>query len=269
MRLLLTNDDGINSPGLFLLAAALRERGHRVFIVAPSSDQSGVSHAISFLRGPRKLSEVDTDTWICEGTPVDCVVTALLGGIPELAIRSEPGSTTERIPPDAVISGINRGANLGTDITFSGTAAAARQGALFFLPSLALSLIEGPVWNWDMAVIFVVEQLAHILSLWKPDSFLNINIPNKQEIPSALVHAFPSLRYYNDRMEIFHAPDGCTYCFPRAGKPSASFGDVSKGADPNPEEGSDWDIVSRNNASVSEICIHPVLLESVRGRGEG
>ena len=255
MRLLLTNDDGVNSPGLVLLAAALRELGHRVFVVAPATDRSGVSHAITFLNSPCKLVELEKDTWACDGTPVDCVVVALLGGIPELCITG-PQHAEDCAPPDAVISGINRGANLGTDIVYSGTASAARQGALCNIPSLALSLVEGgDFWNWDMAVIFAVERLEEMLSHWKPGSFVNVNIPNQREIPSSLVHAFPSIRYYNDRIEVYHAPNGHRYCFARSGESCAK-----------PEQGSDWGAVEENSASISEIFIYPVMLESVKGR---
>jgi 5'-nucleotidase len=163
-----------------------------------------------------------------------------------------------------VISGINRGANLGTDILFSGTASAARQGALYDIPSLAFSLVEGGMdtaealvpcgdhWYWDMAVSFAVEHLDRIRGCWKPDSFINVNIPNRKEKPLDLVHAFPSLRYYNDSIDIYHAPDGCRYCFTKVGKVSAK-----------PEQGSDCEVVAGNNASLSEIYIHPPLLESV------
>lgn len=275
MRILLTNDDGISSPGILMLAAGLREAGHRVFVVAPASNQSGVSHSISFINGPCKLTEIDRDTWICQGTPVDCIVTGLLGGIPELsilpAVQMENGAGS---PPDAVISGINRGANLGTDIVYSGTAAAARQGALCGIPSLALSLTESAEWNWEMAVVFVVEQLTEMMACWKPDSFVNVNIPNRRELPDSLVHGFPSLRYYNDHMERYHAADGSVYCFSRPGDISPSLengavpGSQSVRVDARPERGSDWDAVENNNASISEIFVHPVLLESVRGKGE-
>jgi 5'-nucleotidase len=238
MRLLLTNDDGINSPGLLLLAAALREAGHRVFVLAPSADRSGVSHSISFLNEPRKIVRVDDDTWSCEGTPVDCVVIGLMGGLPECAP-----------PPDAIVSGINRGANLGTDIIYSGTAAAARQGALCNIPSLALSLVEGDAWYWDMAVAFAVERFTEMLDFWKHDCFVNVNIPSQKETPRGLVHAFPSLRYYNDSIETYYAPDGQRYCFARAGEISAK-----------PEKGSDWEAVAGSNASISDILIHPALL---------
>ncbi|MDR2575853.1 MAG: 5'/3'-nucleotidase SurE [Treponema sp.] len=237
MRLLLTNDDGINSPGLLLFAAALRKAGHRVFVLAPSADRSGVSHSITFLNMPRKIVRVDEDTWSCDGTPVDCVVIGLMGGLPEC------------VPIDAIVSGINRGANLGTDLVYSGTAAAARQGALCHIPSLALSLLEGDAWYWDMAVAFALERFAEMLAFWKPDCFVNVNIPGQKENPRGLVHAFPSLRYYNDSIETYYAPDGQRYCFARSGEVSAK-----------PEKGSDWEAVTGNNASISDILIHPALL---------
>jgi 5'-nucleotidase len=261
MRILLTNDDGINSPGILQLAAGLREAGHRVFVMAPNTDRSGVSHSISFLGGPIKIVQKADDTWSCFGTPVDCVVVSLLGAIPELG----------EALPEIIISGINRGANLGTDIVFSGTAAAARQGAFHDIPSLALSLagrkpspkigppIEG--WNWDMSVAFVVKHLEEMLSFWKPGSFVNVNIPNRKEMPNSLVHSFPSFRYYNDSLETYHAPDGTRYCFIKPGEISASKDALDvKNAGAKPEKESDWEAVDGDNASLSVILIHPVLI---------
>jgi 5'-nucleotidase len=193
------------------------------------------------------MTAIAADAWSCEGTPADCVGIALSGGIPET--------------PDVVISGINRGANLGTDILYSGTTAAARQGAFYAIPSVAFSLIQGDegfedVWHWDMAVGFAVEHFDRILGCWKPDSFVNVNIPNWPEKPRELVHAFPSFRYYNDRIDIYHAPDGCRYSFVSIGKATAK-----------PEQGSDWEAVMEHKAALSEIFIHPLLRESVIERG--
>jgi len=260
MRILLTNDDSIKSPGINLLAASLRKAGHRVFVVAPETNQSGVSHAIRFLDGPSKLTQIGEDTWSCEGTPADCVIIALKGGIPELCLLEGESRKMKQPPPiDLIISGINQGANLGTDIIYSGTAAAARQGAFFKIPSLALSLLHrGDEWNWDMAAGFAVERLDEMVSYWKLDSFINVNIPNRREKPAALVLAFPSLRYYSDSIEVYQAPDGCRYCFAKAWDISAQT-----------EQGSDCDVTAKNNASLSAIFIHPVLLESVKEKGGG
>jgi len=252
MRILLTNDDGADSPGILLLADALRGAGHRVFMVAPSYNASGVSHCITFFKGPRKFAEIGRDSYSLDGTPADCVVVAVRGGIPEIDMR-------KGTPPDAVISGINHGANLGTDIVYSGTAAAARQAAFGGIRSLALSLVHADLFSWDdkavhwnTAVAFVTERLDEMLGYWKPDTFVNVNIPNRAEKPAALVRAFPSRRIYNDRITLQKGADGETYCH-------AGIEEVSG----NSRNGSDWDVVGENNASLSEVYIHPVLLENV------
>jgi 5'-nucleotidase len=254
MRILLTNDDGIASPGIGLLAKALRLAGHRVFVIAPSANRSGVSHSISFLDSPCRLREIEADTWSCSGTPADCVVVGLLGGVPEIQSITAQENGRPASPPDLIVSGINRGANLGTDIVYSGTAAAARQGSLLGIPSIALSLVEGAVWHWDMAVAFAVDRLQEMRALWKADTFVNVNIPNSAGGPSGLVSAFPSLRRYNDRITVYNAPDGQSYCFSNGGE-----------VDAWPDRGSDWDVVSNNGASWSGILIHPQSDNNPRG----
>jgi 5'-nucleotidase len=236
MNILLTNDDGIESKGILLLARALREGGNRVFVIAPDRDRSGVSHCISFLREPLRLKEREADTWACSGNPVDCVVAGMLGALP--------------LKPELILSGINRGANLGTDLVYSGTAAAARQGSFFAVPSIALSLVEssrGGEYHWDMAVSFVVKKLKEFMALWEPDIFLNVNIPNSSEGPEGSRIAFPCRRQYQDRLSVMEAPNGDRYCFALGGE-----------ADNQPESGSDWDTVSRNLVSLSPVLIHPV-----------
>ncbi|MDR0641728.1 MAG: 5'/3'-nucleotidase SurE [Treponema sp.] len=236
MNILLTNDDGLESPGLQLLAKALRGEGHRVIVIAPDRDRSGVSHSISFLGGPLVLNPRGDDTWACSGLPVDCVVIAFLGGTP--------------VKPDLVLSGINRGANLGTDLLYSGTAAAARQGSLFGLPSVALSLVEVPGgdYHWEGAVRFSLSRLDEILGRWKAGTFLNLNIPNSPQGPGGMVAAFPSYRRYNDSMEMMDAPNGNRYCFFHAGEVETI----------PPEEGCDQDIISQNLAALSSVWVHPV-----------
>jgi 5'-nucleotidase len=174
------------------------------------------------------------------------VVLALLGAVPE--------------KPDLVISGINRGANMGTDLIYSGTAAAARQGSLFGVPSVALSLAENTAGNngaameyyWDMAVSFVLAHLDELASQWKADTFINVNIPNSPAGPDGIVAAFPSRREYQDSLSSFKAPNGDTWCFVTLGKVTTKPEPAAAG------EGSDWAAVSRNLASVSPILIHPV-----------
>jgi len=249
MRILLTNDDGISSQGLRLFAKALRNAGHRVFTVAPHHNRSGCSHSIEFLRDPLRLSEIEEDTWSCSGTPVDCIITALLGGIPEICISTEGTALNMERAPDLILSGINAGANLGTDIVYSGTASAARQGSFFGIPSVALSLVENDLpWQWESAISYITEKLVLVMGYWKTGTFVNVNFPNIEKKPAMLVPSFPSMRYYNDRIVSFISPRGIRYCFAKPGK-----------VDNVPEEGSDWDEVLKGNAAFSVVMSQPAI----------
>jgi 5'-nucleotidase len=147
-----------------------------------------------------------------------------------------------------VVSGINKGANMGTDIIYSGTAAAARQGALAHLPSVALSLAGEGVFYWEPAVSFVAEHLDAWLALWKADTFINVNLPNTPGAPLGIRTTFPSRRTYQDRVSVFDAPDGKKYGFIQSGPVLTEA-----------ETGSDADAVSQNYASLSPIFLHPVV----------
>jgi len=250
VRILLTNDDGFSSPGILLLAKALREAGHRVFVVAPDSNRSGYSHSISFLSEPVKLTEIEKDSWSCSGTPADCVVVALLGGLSEICISTGGTRYDLENAPDLVLSGINTGANLGTDIVYSGTAAAARQGSFFGIPSVALSLVEnGNPWHWEPVISYIIENIKEFMGFWTAGAFVNINFPNIEKKPSALVPVFPSIRYYNDHIVAYTAPEGGVYCFPRTGKSEAA-----------PQDGSDWAEVLKNNAALSVVMSQPAVV---------
>jgi 5'-nucleotidase len=242
MNILLTNDDGIESEGIRKLAAALRDEGkHRIYVLAPDGNRSGVSHSISFLYAPVRLRECSPDTWSCSGNPADCVIVAALGGFP--------------VKPDLVLSGINRGVNLGTDIIYSGTAAAARQAALYGLPALALSLDgsldareeDGAGYFWDMAVSFILEKLPDLTSMCTKDIFINVNIPNRKDGPLGMLTTYPGIQQYRDELSSMKAPDGNVYCFMKLG--GVSF---------RGEPGSDIDAVQRNYVSVSPVFVHPV-----------
>jgi len=250
MKILLTNDDGISSQGIRLFARALRDAGHRVFTVAPDTNRSGCSHSILFLDKPLKLSEIEEDTWSCSGTPADCVITALLGGIHEICLSTEGKTLNMERAPDLVLSGINAGANLGTDIVYSGTAAAARQGSIFGIPSIAFSLVgsERP-YQWETIISYIIEKLISIMGYWKAGTFVNVNFPNTEKKPSALVQTFLSMRYYNDRIVTFTAPEGSKYCFAKAGK-----------VENVPEDGSDWAEVLKGNAAFSLVMTQPAIV---------
>ena len=237
MNILLTNDDGIDSEGLQKLAKNLRASGkHRVFILAPDINRSGISHALALINGPVKVSAVEEDSWNCTGFPADCVLLALKGIIP--------------LKPDIVISGINRGANLGTDIIYSGTASAARQASLFGIPAIALSLIGNDPYHWDMAASWSAEHLEELLSYWKKETFVNVNIPNNPGYPTGLETTWPAERKYKDCLKNMTTRGGSQWWFLEGGE------EISVS-----EAGSDCYTVSRNFVSVSVVLNHPSVLD--------
>jgi 5'-nucleotidase len=235
MEILLTNDDGIGCEGIIKLAASLRSRtGHRVLVLAPEINRSGVSHALTIIGNPVKFTELEKDTWSCSGQPVDCVIAGVLGGIPGMKA-------------DMVVSGITRGPNLGTDIVYSGTAAAARQAALMGIPAVAFSLAGYSGFCWDMAAEYAADHLGDFLDMWEEDTFINVNIPNTPAGPGAVKKTRPAVKNYNDHLELIKSGGGSGWYFLNGGKQK-----VEK------QEGSDWEAVSMNLVSASSVFIHPV-----------
>jgi 5'-nucleotidase len=166
-RALLVNDDGIDSAGIKLLEDLVREFTDDIWVVAPDEEKSGFSHSIS-MTIPIRLRKIDDRHFAVKGTPTDCVL---------LAIYELMGDQ----PPTVVISGINRGANLAEDITYSGTAAAAMEGALLGVRSIALSQVFtiGSVTHWDTARQHAPPVLSTLLTCdWEPGSFVNVNFPD-------------------------------------------------------------------------------------------
>jgi 5'-nucleotidase len=165
-RILVTNDDGYRSDGIRALAEALRAVGSNadVTIVAPVSEASAIGHALT-LRRPLRLEEIATGTFAVDGTPTDCVniaVTQVFKGLPDL-----------------VVSGINKGYNLGDDITYSGTVAGALEGALLGVPSIAVSL-RATRGDYDFShAAHAAATLADLILRrpLPPRTFLNVNVP--------------------------------------------------------------------------------------------
>ena len=125
MRILLTNDDGVHAPGLKVLEAIARQLSDDIFVVAPETDQSGVAHSLS-LNNPLRLRQISARHFAIQGTPTDCVIM----GVRKIMADARP---------DLILSGVNRGQNVAEDVTYSGTIAAAMEGALLGVPSIALS----------------------------------------------------------------------------------------------------------------------------------
>lgn len=154
MKILLTNDDGYGAAGIETLRRIL-SAGHEIYIFAPAFNMSGASNAIH-MDHALDVKKIDGRTYTCSGSPADCVMAALKGGL---------------IPrPDVILSGINKGANIGTDVVYSGTCGAARQGVLSGIPSVALS-IDGDftdgenLWKYDALASFAAENLEKLMSL--------------------------------------------------------------------------------------------------------
>ena len=162
MRLLLSNDDGVHAPGLAALAAAFPD--DEVWIVAPDREQSASSHSISLHR-PLRIVEVGPRRFSVDGTPTDAVYMAL-----NLLMRERR--------PDLVISGVNHGPNLGTDVLYSGTVAAAMEGALLGCHAVAVSLASAPPHAFEHAVAFAAALGRHIVRTPPPAPvLLNVNVP--------------------------------------------------------------------------------------------
>jgi 5'-nucleotidase len=240
---LLTNDDGIDSLGLRALQERLAQR-HEVWVVAPESNRSGSSHSIT-LGTPTRFRRVGEREYVSGGTPADCVLVACLGLL--------------EIKPEIVISGVNLGPNLGTDIVYSGTAAAARQGAFMGLPSIACSLdAYEPPFFLDFPVEFITRNLEIFVSLLSDTHFLNLNFPNRKGVSSTLV-THPARRIYKDELVTFTAPRGDLYCFIGGSRPESVH-----------EEGSDYWALEQGSVSLSPIVIHPANHEvEERYRGTG
>lgn len=162
MIILLSNDDGIQSEGLSALEDALRSVAD-IYTVAPDRAQSSMSHALTLHR-PLRVHEAGPRRLAVDGTPVDCVKLALTGLLP--------------VRPDLVVSGINKGPNLGDDIIYSGTVSAAIEGALLGLPAIAVSLVTFKDFQFGAAAEFITHLLAQIRqSGIPPKTLLNVNVP--------------------------------------------------------------------------------------------
>ena len=170
MRILITNDDGINSQGLVALERIARHFTDDVWVVAPELDQSGLSHSLS-LNDPLRLRKISGKHYAVRGTPSDCVI---------MAIRRLLADGK----PDLVLSGINSGANMAEDVSYSGTVAGAIEGTLLGVNSIAISQAytyheDERVVPWETAERLAPEIICKVLAFGFPDGvFYNLNFPN-------------------------------------------------------------------------------------------
>jgi 5'-nucleotidase len=167
MTILLTNDDGIQAPGLWALYRALSPE-HRVVVVAPERERSAVSHAITLhkpLRASKTAVNGGYEGWAINGTPVDCVKLSMVELLDPL--------------PDLVVSGINPGVNVGVNLNYSGTVAAAREAALYGVAAIAISIQGAQNPLYDEAACFIAQLIPKVRAKGLPAGvFLNVNMPN-------------------------------------------------------------------------------------------
>lgn len=169
MRILVTNDDGIHAEGLAVLERIAAQLSDDVWVVAPETDQSGVAHSLS-LSNPLRLRKISEKRFAVAGTPTDCVI---------MAARS----IMIEHRPDLVLSGVNRGQNVAEDVTYSGTIAAAMEGTLLGIPSIAISQAYGPTGRdqirWDCAEHHAPGVIRRLLDEGIPEGVLfNLNFPH-------------------------------------------------------------------------------------------
>jgi 5'-nucleotidase len=164
MHILLSNDDGYEAPGILCLAKALAAIA-QLTVVAPDRNRSGASNSLT-LENPIRAHTTASGVIRVDGTPTDCVHLAITGLLPH--------------EPDMVISGINTGANLGDDVIYSGTVAAAMEGRFLGLPAIAVSLVGHAPRHYDTAAICIVKLVQHLQTSPLPeDTILNVNVPDR------------------------------------------------------------------------------------------
>lgn len=167
MRILVTNDDGIHAPGLVVLEKIAAKLSKDVWVVAPELENSGAGHSLT-LSLPLRLRQVNKRKFAVRGTPTDCVIV----GVNEVLKDKKP---------DLILSGVNRGSNLGEDVTYSGTVAAAMEGTLVDVPSIALSqkLTPGHPVKWATAEQHAPRVIKKLLKAgWPKGVLININFPD-------------------------------------------------------------------------------------------
>lgn len=240
-RILITNDDGIHSEGIAALENALRDLGD-VYVVAPESEMSGASHSLTLGR-PLRIRQIDERHWTVDGTPTDCVTLALNQILaPDLR-------------PNICASGINHGANLGDDASYSGTVAGALEATILGVPGLAFSLVANRSYDFSQSVRIAQKVTERALREGIPaGTLLNVNIP--KGLPRGMkvtMQGFKSAR-----------PVISEHIDPR-GKPYYWIGEVREGF--RAEGGTDFEAVDEGFVSItpmrSDMTNHSVL-EKIR-----
>jgi 5'-nucleotidase len=246
VRILLCNDDGVTAPGLAALRGALADLGE-VTVVAPDREQSGASRSLTLDR-PLRVRRLEERVFSVDGTPTDCVL---------LAVRGIPGVV--KVEPDLIVSGINHGPNLGDDVTYSGTVAAAAEGSLMGVPALAISLASWDARDFSGAAKVARALVRRLSALTLPEgTLLNINVPERSngELRGLRVTRL-GRRVYPDVIVAQRDPRGKP-CFWIGGEKPTWL----RGA------GTDFEAVEEGYVSITPLNLdltHHAMLETVRG----
>ena len=228
-RILVTNDDGIDAPGIRALAKAMATLGE-VWVVAPEKTQNAVGRAMT-LHKPLRLRQMRPRWYAVNGTPADCVTLAVC-------------NLLETTVPTLVVSGINKGWNLGDDVTNSGTVAGALEGMLHGIPSMALSLEDCPRASYAVAAHYAVRLAERILKSGLPEgTILNVNVPGSKK------EALAGIQFTSLSQRRYHKPV-VEKIDPRGGSYFWIAGERQSWARKKP---SDHDAVDRNMVSVTPL----------------
>lgn len=229
MRILLSNDDGYRARGLQSLRAAVATVCDQVVTVAPDRNRSGASNSLTLDR-PLRLREIEPDLYCVEGTPTDCVHLAITG-----LLENEP---------DMVLSGVNEGANLGDDVLYSGTVAAATEGRFLGLPAIAFSLAGEQPQHYDTAARVALVLLERLRRDPLPvDTILNVNVP---DLPWASLEGFEATRLGHR-----HRAERVVKDSDPRGRPIYWIGPAGPESDAGP--GTDFHAIANRKVSITPI----------------
>ncbi len=224
--ILVSNDDGVHAPGLLALAKAM-ERIGETWIVAPDREQSAAGHSITLWR-PLRMERLSERTFSVDGTPTDCVYLGLHQVLPRA--------------PDLLVSGINWGANLGNDVTYSGTVSAAMEGTVFGVPSVAFSQLSPEAADFERAGAFAERVARYVLQKGlPPDTLLSVNFPPVID-PARYCWTRLGRRHYGKMVDVRRDPRGKNYYW--IGGPDIGSDDVA---------GSDCNAVAAGQISISPV----------------
>ena len=248
MKILLANDDGIEAKGIQVLYERLAKE-HEVYIIAPDSNRSAASHHIT-IYGGYTLKEYKKNQWAISGLPVDCVCLGTSGDLFDFKF-------------DLVISGINKGANMGTDIIYSGTCGAARQAVLYKIPGIALS-VDPLVWDeehlenmkYEALADFAarnLKELAALASTDVPRIFVNVNAGSLDSYKGVKYCKSLCIRDYGDKMHVDKGVNPMKVTF------------IPGGAVPRKDEECDVYAVHQGYIAVSRVYADPLGAEIVDG----